>query len=170
MQKNFALLALFAASCTGTSLQFIYSVQQRDAAGIVSTPANCEDLGITALRFMLGNDLNQNQTLEDDEILAEETRDCNQRDDNGDGSLSEEELGLFTVVSFEPTDYDLFAIELRDIEGQTPEFHTFDSAAGASRFSFGGGIEIQKRLKNVIQFAGDPQQISGELQIFLQTP
>jgi hypothetical protein len=136
----------------------------------VSTPSNCEDLGITAIRFMLGNDLNQNQTLEDNEILEEETRDCNQRDDNGDGGLSSEELGLFTVVSFTPTDYELFAVELRDIEGQTPDFHTFDSPTAAARFSFGGGVAIKNRLKNVIQFAGDAQQLSGELQIFIQTP
>lgn len=168
--KLITLCTLLAGSCTGTSLQFEYSVQQLDASGQRITPTSCEDLGLTAIRFMLGNDLNQDQILEDDEILEEETRDCNQRDDNGDGALSAEELGLFTVVSFNPISYDLFAVELRDIEGQTPNFKTFDNADGATRFSFGGGIQIKKRLNNVIQFAGDSQQLDGELQLFLEAP
>ena len=161
---------LFCTACTGTSLQFKYSVQQLDAAGQRLTPESCESMGLTAIRFMLGNDLNQNQTLEDDEILSEETRDCNQRDDNADGGLSAEELGLFTVVSFDPISYDMFAVELRDIEGQTPSFKTFDNTSGAARFSFGGGIQIKPHFNNSIQFAGDTQQLDGELQLFLPVP
>ena len=167
MRSKLTLIALLAGSCTGTSLQFEYSVQELDAIGQRLTPSSCEDMGLTAIRFMLGNDLNQNQTLEDDEILEEQTRDCNQRDDNADGALSAEELGLFTVVSFNPVPYDLFAVELRYFEGQTPSFKTFDSLSGATRFSFGGGIQIKKRLNNVIQFAGDTQQLNGELQLFI---
>jgi hypothetical protein len=171
MRNHFITLCAFlSAACTGTSLQFEYSVQQLDASGQSITPESCEAMGLTAIRLMLGNDLNQNQTLEDDEIIAEQTRDCNQRDDNSDGSLSQEELGLFTVVSFDPIEYDMFAVELRDIEGQSPNFKTFDNTSGAARFSFGGGIEIKKRLNNVIQFAGNTQQLDGELQIFIDTP
>jgi hypothetical protein len=168
--KLIPLFALLAGSCTGTSLQFQYSVQQLDASGQRVTPESCEALGLTAIRFMLGNDLNQNQTLEDDEIIEEQTRDCNQRDDNSDGALSAEELGLFTVVSFNPVSYELFAVELRDIEGQTPDFKTFDNLDGATRFSFGGSIQIKQRRNNVIQFAGDAQQLDGELQLFIEAP
>jgi hypothetical protein len=167
MRSKLTLLALLAGSCTGTSLQFEYSVQQLDANGQRLTPSSCEDMGLTAIRFMLGNDLNQNQTLEDDEILEEQTRDCNQRDDNADGALSAEELGLFTVVSFNAISYELFAVELRDIEGQAPNIKTFDNINGATRFSFGGGIQIKQRRNNIIQFTGDAQQLDGELQLFI---
>jgi hypothetical protein len=162
------LFALLTGSCTSTSLQFEYSVQQLDATGERLTPKSCEAIGLTAIRLMLGNDLNQNQTLEDEEILEEQTRDCNQRDDNNDGALSVEELGLFTAVSLSAASYDLFAVELGDGEGQALKVKTFDSIDGATRFSF-GRIQIRQRLNNVIQFTGDPEQLNGELQLFIDT-
>jgi cysteine-rich repeat protein len=136
--------------------------------GVVAA-SSCNDptlpVPVSDIHFLLGDDFNGNSTLEDNEILQEAFSSCNQLDADNNGTLEQNEFGLFGETFFVGT-FDLLAVEFLDVAGSPIGWQTFDANTDFTRFSFGGGITVPVNNTLQIPFIGDGSQVDSELQAF----
>jgi hypothetical protein len=133
------------------------------------TALDCTAAGVAAIRFIVGDDLDGDGFLSlGEELEAREGR-CDTGDFDGNGFIDIDELGAWGPRSVAAGFYELFAIEVIDLDGRPLSFSTPAAISGglATRFSFGGGLEIVPDAENFIPFAGDALQIDDELEIYL---
>jgi hypothetical protein len=148
------------------TVEFSYVLLLPDANGDVVAATSCEEIGVSEIRILFGQDFNGDGILDDNEIQDQDTDFCNQFDIDGDGNLLQDEFGVFTGQIFSGF-YDLFAVEFANDAGVTLGWQTFDVNQDFARFSFGGGISISADTVNIIPFSGDQFQTpSEELQAF----
>lgn len=138
-----ALLAvLLAAGCRSEGgVEFSYALY-RD--GNPPTPAaTCSAISVSRIRFMVGQDANADQILDDDELEGRATLDCNQSDRDNNQVLTTTELGHFETADdrLPAGDYNMFAIELallRDNTISTIPSRTFIMNGYYERWTFVG--------------------------------
>jgi hypothetical protein len=135
--------------------------------GNVAAAANCGVVGVSDVRFAVGNDLDGNNTLEEAEELDFIIAACNQSDANGDGVIGVEDLGsvLFNRVIDAGT-YDSFSISFLDNAGNFVPWQTVDVDIDAEIFTFQGNTTFTKGDITVLPFIGDGAQVADELQVF----
>lgn len=153
---------------TTGDVEFSYVLLLPDANGQIIAATDCEQVGVDSVRFMVGDDFDNDGILDDDEIQDESLSFCNQLDFDGDGFLNGDagEFGLFEGTIFGGF-YGLFAVEFHDSFGDAIPWETFDVNTNFTRFSFGGGININSNAINIIPFEGDAAQTNAEeLQAF----
>jgi hypothetical protein len=127
---------------------------------------DCDTLGVDRIRILLGDDLDANLVLDDNEVQIQADATCNQFDANNDGVTDADEIGFFGPATVDADFYDLFAVEVVDAAGALVPWQTFDVNQNFTRFSFSGGIDVLADVNNIIQFNGQGQ-LGNELQIFL---
>jgi hypothetical protein len=144
---------------------FDYVLVDNDGAGNALI-GDCNFHGVEFLRFSMGDDLDGNGELDEDEEAEFLTAGCNQSGDlDGDGALlADGELGQFDN-NFTADSYTSFAIQAIDFNGN-PIFWSFAGVV-SDKFTFNDGITIAPNTDNLIPFVGDANQQGQELQILL---
>src|SRR5690606_21071635 len=113
---------------------FDYVILEPDGAGgFVAPDCDFSAFGVDAIRLLVGDDLNFNGILDDNEVQEQFATACNQFDINGDGVIDAGELGLYGPVAFSADFFDLFAIEVLDFNGNPILWEPFDSTDEATR-------------------------------------
>jgi hypothetical protein len=171
-----ALLAVATSGCvddnrpppgldTG-SVQFDYVLLEPDPRTGLPVANDCATLGVSELRFSVGDDLNNNGVLDDAEVVEFADAPCNQLGDvNGDGAVDRTEIGQFVGLDFTADTYSSFSVEVLSERGNPIPWQTFDSQPGQT-LTFPGGLSIDPGVINIIPFEG-ADQIGEELQIFI---
>src|SRR5688572_24949801 len=161
------LLALVGCGNTG-GVEFDYVLLFNDA-GQVAAAQNCAAVGVTDVRFAVGDDLNGNLTLDADEENSILEVSCNQNDFNGDGIIAQEDFGSVLVNRvINVGTFDSFSISFLDGVGNFVPWQTVDANVDADIFTFigGNGTTFTKGDITFLPFAGDGAQVADELQVF----
>ncbi len=155
-----------AAPANGT-VTFPYVLLNNEGEPLAAIDCAAAGPGVTAIRFLVGDDGSADGRLDDVEVQGMAEAPCNQLDANSNGTLEPTELGSYLSMELPAGDYDLFAVEVISA-GSTPvAWQTFDIDTNAERFSFGGGLAIAPPpAVTMVPFPGNGQ-FAGELQIFL---
>jgi hypothetical protein len=141
-----------------------------DSTLVPLTCAEAGTAGVTGVRLLLGDDRNENHTLEDAEILEQEQLPCNQADGNHDNIIEAGERGRFDSPDVAAGSYGLFAIEVTKDTTLVP-WATFDVEVPATRVAFAAGANVKAGSTALeLTFAGDTSQLAKELQVFLPVP
>jgi hypothetical protein len=129
---------------------------------------SCAEAGVLAIRFAVGQDFDGDGVLSRAEEVEARQGVCEDGALDFNGNITERELPSWGPRSFFSGAYDLFSVELIDAVGDPVEWVTADGGAFATRFSFGGGLELLAHVESVVPFAGDEFQIGNELQIYVR--
>jgi cysteine-rich repeat protein len=162
-----------ATNCTveqAGNILFEYVILAFDSNfGQLVAASTCNDPSlqtpIAEIRLLVGDDINLNSTLDDNEIAQDAFSICDQNDLDGDGTIEAGEFGFYGQGFFAGS-FELFAIEYLDDAGNTIPWQTFNENQNFTRFSFSGGITIPANNDFIIVFQGDGSQVGDELQSF----
>lgn len=161
------LFALVGCGNTG-GVEFDYVLLFNDN-GQVAAAANCAAVGVTDVRFAVGDDVNANQILDSEEENSILEVSCNQTDRNGDGIIAAEDFGsVFVNRVINVGTFDAFSVSFLDGAGNFVGWQTVDANVDADIFTFIGanGTTFTKGDITFLPFQGDGAQVADELQVF----
>lgn len=156
------------------NIAFEYVILALDpVSGNIVAASTCDDpvlpTPIANAQLLVGDDLNLDGILDNNEILQDAFAVCDQFDEpisGTPGTIEPGEFGFFGE-SFFVGSFDLFAVEFLDANGNPLPWQTFDIDQNFTRFSFSGGITVPVNDIFVIEFQGDVgSQVDIELQTF----
>jgi hypothetical protein len=153
----------------GVEFDYVLLVPDPNVVDGVIAVTSCADVGVDAVRFAIGDDLNDDGILDEAEEIDGFEQFCNQNDDNGDGVIDENELGKVLVNrQLDTALYDSFSISFLDAAGDFVLWAQAPVAgAEAQTFTFQGanGTEITRGDILFLDFDG-AGQVATERQAF----
>ncbi len=161
MRRILVILAFLFIGCNANSepsinVKFNYLLLDRD--NDVSAFGSCGVVGVRYVKVMIGDDIDNDRMLENNEILSQDVADCNQYDEDGDGSINHiDEVGLFSGTLAEGT-YDLFAVEFLSEDMNPLPWQPFSPFSNETRISFNARNIIISSDVVFVSFPGDENQ------------